>query len=154
MVLRMSLAEGDTLWESHLIAKHHILDPTPQYDAEDPGRVSDEWSLAHADFHDALLAGCRNSRLLSIATTLRDSAELYRSWSQQQARHPNRDVLGEHRNLMELALARDSEAAVRAPAAPRRSCSPAPNPEPPRPTRLVPHDHRLANVGLNGPDHA
>lgn len=114
LVLRMSLAEGDTRWESDLVAKHHLLERTPQYDVDDPERVSDEWSQAHADFHHTLLAGCRNSRLLGIANSLRDSAELYRSWSQQYSRHPGRDVVAEHRTLMELALARDAEAAVEA----------------------------------------
>lgn len=114
LVLRMSLAEGDTPWESDLVAKHHTLERTPQYDDDDPERVSDAWSRAHADFHHTLLAGCRNSRLLSIANSLRDSAELYRSWSQQLSRHPGRDVVAEHRTLMELALARDTEAAVEA----------------------------------------
>lgn len=114
LVLRMSIADGDTAWEANLLAKHHTLERTPQYDAVDPERVSDEWSQAHADFHHALLAGCRNARLLNIATSLRDSAELYRSWSQQSARHPNRDVVAEHRNLKELALTRDVEATVAA----------------------------------------
>jgi DNA-binding GntR family transcriptional regulator len=114
LVLRMSIADGDTPWEADLLAKHHTLERTPQYDASDPERVSDAWSQAHADFHHALLAGCRNARLLNIAASLRDSAELYRSWSQQIARHPNRDVLAEHRTLMELALTRDTEAAVTA----------------------------------------
>lgn len=114
LVLRMSVAEGDTPWESDLVAKHHTLERTPQYDEDDPERVSDAWSRAHADFHHTLLAGCRNSRLLSIANSLRDSAELYRSWSQQHSRHPGRDVIAEHRTLMELALARDTEAAVEA----------------------------------------
>ncbi|WP_081655410.1 GntR family transcriptional regulator [Amycolatopsis orientalis] len=114
LVLRMSLAEGDTPWESDLVAKHHTLERTPQYDQDDPERVSDAWSRAHADFHHTLLAGCRNSRLLSIANSLRDSAELYRSWSQQHSRHPGRDVIAEHRTLMELALARETEAAVAA----------------------------------------
>lgn len=101
-------------WESDLVAKHHTLERTPQYDEKDPERVGDAWSRAHADFHHALLAGCRNSRLLGIANSLRDSAELYRSWSQQHSKHPGRDVVAEHRTLLELALARDTEAADQA----------------------------------------
>lgn len=43
---------------------------------------------------------------------MRDAAALYQTWSQQIGRHPDRDVAAEHRNLMELVLARDTDAAV------------------------------------------
>ena len=114
MALRRSLADGDTAWEADLIAKHHMLQSTPQYDPEDPARVSDHWTRVHSDFHQALLAGCANRRLLEIALSLRDAAELYRYWSQQTARHPNRNAAAEHQQLLELALARDADGATEA----------------------------------------
>ncbi len=114
LVFRHSIEEGDVAWESDLVAKHHTLERTQQYDASDPTRVSDAWSAAHTAFHNALLNGCRNTRLRCVAISMRDAAELYRAWSQQPERKSHRDVVGEHRNLMELALARDIDAAVNA----------------------------------------
>jgi DNA-binding GntR family transcriptional regulator len=112
LVLRHCLAEGDMVWESDLVARHYTLEHTPQYDDGDPDRVADAWSAAHGAFHTALLAGCRNTRLRCLAASLRDAAVLYQSWSQQIGRHPDRDVIAEHRQLLELALARDADAAV------------------------------------------
>lgn len=114
LVFRHSIEEGDMGWEAAVVAAHHKLVRTPQYDAADPERLSDGWSQVHNEFHRVLLAGCSNARLTAAAAAMRDAAEIYRAWSQQTSRHPDRDPAAEHRNLMELALARDADAAVEA----------------------------------------
>jgi DNA-binding GntR family transcriptional regulator len=60
----------------------------------------------------ALLAGCGNRRLQEMALKLREEAELYRRWSVSLGYEPARDVAGEHRALLEAALARDPELAA------------------------------------------
>ncbi|MEU6578758.1 GntR family transcriptional regulator [Streptomyces sp. NPDC046805] len=114
LVLRRSVVEGDLSWESHLVAAHHTLERTPYTAEGDDQRVDDGWAAAHAAFHEALLSGCGNQRLLRIALGLRDEAELYRRWSQPLGDEPGRDLAGEHRALLEAALARDPEAAAAA----------------------------------------
>ena len=49
-----------------------------------------------------------------IRLNVADEAELYRRWSQPLGREKNRDLDGEHRRMMELALARDADGAVTA----------------------------------------
>lgn len=110
LVLRLSIERGDITWKSDVVAKHYALEHTPQYDKADPNRVSDAWAGAHREFHAVLLSGCRNTRLTVLATNLRDSASLYQAWSQQIGREPNRDVVAEHRELMDLTLAADLKA--------------------------------------------
>jgi len=112
LVLRGSIEHGDLGWESALLAAHHRLDRTPQMEPEDPGRVSDDWSAAHAAFHLALLAGSPNPVLLGIAASLRDSAELYQRLSVPED-GSHRDVPAEHRAILDAALARDPDTAVR-----------------------------------------
>lgn len=112
LVLAAAIAEGDLAWESRLTAVHHTLSRTPQVDSEDPARFSEAWTLAHADYHAAILSGCRNSRLRGLADGLRDSAELYRQWSRPLGHDHDRDIPGEHRALLEAALARDTDTAV------------------------------------------
>ncbi len=76
-----------------------------------------EWAVAHAAFHDALVAGCGNPRLVDLTRRLRDSAEPYRQRSDSDERGRDRDVAGEHRALLELAVGRraaDAAAALRA----------------------------------------
>ncbi|TSE00687.1 GntR family transcriptional regulator [Skermania sp. ID1734] len=114
LVFARSITEGDLAWESRLVAAHHVLEGTPFLTTCDPVRVTDEWAEAHAGFHRALLAGCRNSRLFQMANGLRDEAELYRRWSQPLGSEKGRDLAGEHRRLMEAALARDVDCATAA----------------------------------------
>jgi DNA-binding GntR family transcriptional regulator len=76
IALRLALERGDLQWETEVLAAHHRLERTPV--TRDDGTVSEDWSTSHRDFHQALLNGCGNRRLESVANSLRDSAELYR----------------------------------------------------------------------------
>jgi DNA-binding GntR family transcriptional regulator len=104
-----SVAHGDTDWEAHLVAAHHVLSVTATVSNES---VNPAWMNAHRAFHSALAAGCPNATLLDIRQRLFDEAELYRHWS---ARAPGskRDVAAEHAELLAAALNRDSDVAVR-----------------------------------------
>lgn len=111
LVLRSSIEHGDLAWESAVLAAHHRLDRTPQMEADDPKRLSDNWAAAHASFHLALLAGCPNPVLLGTAISFRDSAELYQRLSvPQDVTH--RNIPAEHRAIMDAALAHDADAAA------------------------------------------
>lgn len=112
LVIRRAVREGDIEWEARLLAAHHRLSRTPQFDGADPARLSDAWVEAHAAFHGTILDGCANQRLKDIATMLRSSAELYRRWSIPLGDEPDRDVAGEHATILDAVLARDEEGAV------------------------------------------
>jgi DNA-binding GntR family transcriptional regulator len=112
MALRRALAAGDLAWEARLVAAHHILAGTPQLSTQDPRRVSEEWAAAHRDFHDVLLEGCDIRRVREIAASLRDAAELYRRWSRYLGSEQDRDISGEHEELLRAALKRDADRAV------------------------------------------
>lgn len=105
--LQRALEHGDLAWESRLIAAHHVLDGTPQLVEGDSLRVNEDWAIAHARFHDVLLEACPIRRLREIARSLRDSAELYRRWSRHLGTEGSRDIPGEHRALLEAAIAHD-----------------------------------------------
>lgn len=112
LVLRRSVREGDMNWEASAVAAHHVLERTPLIDPEDPAQVTDEWSRVHEGFHLALLAGCRNGRLLGMTRTLRREAELYRRWSVSLGHEPDRDIAGEHRGILDAATERDADLAA------------------------------------------
>lgn len=111
LVLGQAVEHGGVAWESEVLAAHHRLARTPQMAADGPARLSDEWTAAHAAYHHALLAGCPNPRLLAIAESLRDAAELYRAWSVPLT-PGRRDVAGEHRAILDAVLAHDPDAAT------------------------------------------
>jgi DNA-binding GntR family transcriptional regulator len=110
IAVRLAVERGDLQWETGILASHHRLERTPVTRAD--GTVSEDWSGHHRDFHQALLAGCGNRRLESVASSLRDSAELYRRWYWVLTDDHQRDLAAEHRQLKELALARNADRAV------------------------------------------
>ena len=112
LVFRLSVAEGDMSWEAGAVAAHHVLERAPFTAPGAPSALSEEWSGAHAAFHVALLAGCGNRRLQEMAWKLREEAELYRRWSVSLGQEPRRDIAGEHRRLLDAALARQPEVAA------------------------------------------
>ena len=127
LVLRLSIEAGDLEWESAIVAAQHTLERTPMTARageesagegrtggadDDPGALSDEWRAAHARFHNALIAGCPNVRLRTMASSLRDAAELYRSWSGPLGHDQHRDIPAEHEAIAAAALARDADRAV------------------------------------------
>ncbi len=109
--LRRSIEHGGVDWEATLVAAHHKLARARPFDS-DPSRLNEAFADAHAGFHHALIAGAGSPRLLGLAASLRDSAEIYRRWSFRSARE-ERDVAGEHRALLEAALAREPGRAER-----------------------------------------
>jgi len=116
LVLRLSIEAGDLEWESAIVAAQHTLERTPMTAGagadDDSGALSDEWRAAHARFHNALIAGCPNVRLRTMAASLRDAAELYRSWSGPLGHDQHRDIPAEHEAIAEAALSRDAHRAV------------------------------------------
>lgn len=112
VALRLAIERGDVLWETQIVAAHHLLERTPRVD--DNGKYREEWGVRHRDFHQALTAGCNNARLQEVVLGLRDSAELYRRWWWALAADRHRDLAAEHRQLKDLTLARDADGAIEA----------------------------------------
>lgn len=108
--LAESITHGDVEWESLLIAAHHRLDRLAI--VEGPERLmKPEWENAHEAFHQALIANCRSPWLLRLSHMLRDQTARYRMLSVHYQEGAERDVPGEHRKLLEAALARDVDTA-------------------------------------------
>ncbi|MEU6292257.1 GntR family transcriptional regulator [Streptomyces sp. NPDC005047] len=110
MVLRHATTRGDIKWEAAVVAAHHHLASTPALLPD--GAMNSEWFTVHEQFHQALLEGCGNARLLTAALGLRDAATLYRRWSRPVGHDFDRDVAGEHRELVDAVLARDADGAA------------------------------------------
>lgn len=111
LTLRLAIADGDTVWESEVLAAHHRLAQCPETTDDDPDRISEEWASLHQVFHETLLRGSGNPWLIDIAVDLRASAELYRRWSVPKGHEHARDIAGEHRAITDAAIARNAELA-------------------------------------------
>lgn len=110
--LRLSITQGDLDWESRLIAAHHRLDRLPVVDGPERMLRAD-WEQAHEAFHTVLLSACDSHWLMRFAGMLRDQTARYRQLSLLYVGSSDRDVPGEHRALLDAALARDVERACR-----------------------------------------
>ena len=139
MALRLAIERGDVRWETDIVAAHHVLERTPVVDGD--GRFHEPWAPVHRDFHRALTAGCNNARLQGVVLALRDSAELYRRWWWALADDRQRYLGAEHRQLKDLTLARETDAAIEA-----LTCHIKGGPE-----RLIAYAREHGPVDLNTP---
>lgn len=109
--LAQSIKLGDVEWESEVMAAHHLLLKTPVYPFDDPEHTNEGFAEAHERFHFALIQACDNPYLMDICHRLFDASEMYRRWSAGGSKR--RNVRAEHHGIMEAALARDVDEAVR-----------------------------------------
>lgn len=111
LCLRRAALAGDIAWESHLVAAFHQLSRLPERDPDDPARQSDAWCEAHGAFHAALVAACDSPWLLRLRAILYAQSERYRRLSVLLSQSP-RNLVREHREIMEAMLERDGERAA------------------------------------------
>ncbi len=111
--LLLSVVKGDADWEARVIAAHHLMARVPQAREDIPSAMREDWEARHAAFHAALISACGSPILLEICEKLFSRADRYRRMSVSLS-GGTRDAQGEHRRIMELALARDGQGAARA----------------------------------------
>jgi DNA-binding GntR family transcriptional regulator len=111
--IRDAIAHGDTEWEVQIVAEFHRLAHQPSRDATDSRRISPAYKEQHRRFHDALIAGSTSAWLKRFHATMHHHSERYRELVVSSSPHAHvRDILGEHRAIMDAVLARDAERAT------------------------------------------
>ncbi len=112
LALRLSIERGDDRWEARAIGAYHHLSlmPRQRWKPGDPKMA--DWNQRHAAFHHALIDCCGSPRLLAIRESLFDHAQRYQRLWIAFGETP-RDDEKEHRDICEVVLARDVEAAGR-----------------------------------------
>jgi DNA-binding GntR family transcriptional regulator len=116
LALRYAIENGDLSWQAELVAAHHVLEQTPQFERGSTGDsvVRNDWVAAHKRFHETLLRGCGSARLFDFASSLRSSIDLYLRWSCPAGIPGDRDVAQEHREILDAVVARDTTRALAA----------------------------------------
>jgi len=109
MALRASIAAGDRNWEAQVLAAAHRLKGCAKSDGE---RLSDAWYRENREFHDALVLGFRSRQTMIFRAQLYDLSDRYRRLSVQNGLS-GRDFDAEHQLIMDAALSRDADAAIR-----------------------------------------
>lgn len=111
LCIRSAINNGDVSWESRILAVSYRLSRTAEREPDDPERLSEIWSQAHAEFHATLVEACDSVWLLRLRTMLYEQSERYRRLSTPLARFA-RDLNHEHQDIVAAVLARDADAAA------------------------------------------
>ena len=109
IAIRKSIERGDESWTDHVVASFDALSARPMQASS--GALDEAWEKRHRQFHESLYAACGSMWLTSFCRLLYDQSERYRRlWFRKFGK--TRDVLEEHRTLMEAVIARDADAAT------------------------------------------
>jgi DNA-binding GntR family transcriptional regulator len=103
-----SIRLGDDDWEGTIVAAFHGLSKMSQRSSGTPDAAA--WEIKHGEFHRALMSACRSRWLLQLWSTVFDQAERYRALALGVG-HWSPDELGDHKKLLDAALARDADLA-------------------------------------------
>jgi GntR family transcriptional regulator, carbon starvation induced regulator len=111
--LRLSIQHGDMAWEQGIVAALHALKSLGIGSHEVLPEGEPVFDQAHRNFHSALLAGCKSTRLLAAHAELHDQVYRYRIVLRMV---PRRKAITDrdHAALAKHALARDADAACAA----------------------------------------
>lgn len=108
--LALAMKHGDDEWEGEIIATWHRLEKTilPERIADQPSSIID-WESRHRAFHFSLIKSAPSPRLLKLIDQMVDQTERYRALrlARMDIGKVRSDMASDHRQLMELALARD-----------------------------------------------
>ncbi|HVV92736.1 MAG TPA: FCD domain-containing protein [Hyphomicrobiales bacterium] len=110
--LALAIRHGDDVWEGAILAAGHRLERAPLPAATgDKKAAIEEWEARHRAFHTSLVSAAGAPRLLKFINQMVDQTERYRALRVAGANQAQigRDIVAEHRELMEAVIARDPD---------------------------------------------
>lgn len=105
IAVREAVANADDEWEDRVAVAFHRL---WKYSLESGVTVPDiKWESLHRKFHSAIVSACPSRPLLEFHEVLSDAADRHRHLAAEKG-YSRRDVMSEHRAIMEAATKRDA----------------------------------------------
>ena len=108
--LRESFAAGDMEWEGQVVAVHHKLASMERRISAGDRAQTPAWKRYDREFHHALIRACGSQVLLETHALIYDR---YLRYQMVAAVYRGDVAAGEHRQLLDCALARDWKGAQR-----------------------------------------
>jgi GntR family carbon starvation induced transcriptional regulator len=105
-----AMQAGSDEWEGRVIAAFHRMKRIEERVPRSKQYFDEDWTIRHKSFHMALFSACTSARLFMTCWNLFDQAERYRRFSANNRKEP-RNTAGEHKAIMEAAIARETEKA-------------------------------------------
>ena len=110
--LRQSIANADLEWEAGVVAAYHKLSKVEALVEAEPERYGDAWERYNQEFHEALIGNCHSRWLKLFHKAMYDHSQRYRMLSLKTKPFPRSQSAEEHRQILDAALARQSDCAV------------------------------------------
>jgi GntR family transcriptional regulator, carbon starvation induced regulator len=111
--LRQAIENADLEWEAAVVATYHKLSRVEALVEKEPEKYGDAWERYNQEFHAALISTCRSRWLKLFHKAMYDHSHRYRMISLKTKPFPRSQSAAEHRQLLEAALERDADRAVR-----------------------------------------
>jgi GntR family carbon starvation induced transcriptional regulator len=108
--LRLSFSSGDLDWEARIVAAHYKLAATEKQLLKGQNKQTVEWVRYDFAFHNALISACGSQSLLTLHATIFDRFLRYHMLA---ASFRGTGVVSDHQTLLDMALARDIEGALK-----------------------------------------
>ncbi len=108
--IERAIVRGDDAWEGDVIGAFHRLEKFMPRRERIVAQEIAAWEEIHSNFHHTLISACGSPRLIKFCHQLYDQATRYRRLLLDYNFEP-RDVIAEHRALMDAVLSRDTNRA-------------------------------------------
>ncbi len=110
--LRKSIENGDLDWEGRVVSAHHMLARSEQMMMRDSDAYGAEWQIFDRQFHVALISACDSRWITRMHHVVHDQFRRYQMLALKTIGFRGAALMEEHRQLLEYAVNRDTEAAV------------------------------------------
>ena len=111
--LTASMKNGDVEWEARVAGAHHKLAAIEKKMVVEQSReLTVRWSQYDREFHQALISACGSDLHLRLHREIFDQFRRYVVIELKTHGFRGQEIIDEHRELCELALARDADAAI------------------------------------------
>lgn len=108
--LQESFAAGDIEWEGRIVAAHHKLARLETLILAGDLEQTSAWKHYDREFHHALISACGSRALMDTHSVIFDQFLRYQILA---VRFRGEIAVGEHRTLLDCALVRDADTALR-----------------------------------------
>jgi len=105
--IERAIERGDDVWEGNVLGALHRLEKYLDRNPEISTTKLAEWEEIHAHFHRTLISACGSPRLTTFCQQLYDQGTRYRHLLQDY-NIASRDLIAEHRDLVDAVLSRDA----------------------------------------------
>lgn len=106
----LAFAGGDMEWEGHVVSAHYKLSQIEQKMKAGVDVVRELWKRYDSEFHQALISACGSRQLMNAHLTVFNK---YLRYQMLTLTYRGDVAAGEHQQLLDAALARDTVAAQR-----------------------------------------